>query len=145
MWHLLACYVFIKIKLASYHLLQMRLCVTSKNVNWPGLIWPTLYLRCTENYNGKPTARNGTRKKCRRKQTQTRKLIRPKEIENDASARLSVVWSWQLTFSPQSWSFHATASCRLGYLTCYLAWKSFHSFSTYRDHNYGNRRTNDRL
>jgi len=48
---------FIKIKLASCHLLlyvvytcqnhlilYMRSIVTSRNVSWPRLIWPTLYL-----------------------------------------------------------------------------------------------------
>ena len=52
----LSCYAFIKIKLASCHLLLsvVYTCqksfdfinaslVTSKNVNWPRLIWPTLY------------------------------------------------------------------------------------------------------
>jgi len=56
-WRPLACYPFINIKLASYHLLLyvvylcqnheillMRSFVTSKNVKWHHLIWPILYI-----------------------------------------------------------------------------------------------------
>ena len=64
----------------------------------------------------------------------TRKPIRPKRVETDASARAS-------SLSSTSWP-KLIASCPVDQL-CQLASKSTHSFSKYRVHQFSNRRNNE--